>query len=203
MVKRYRLDEIAKIEEGKIIPRKKYFTNIGVPLITAENLKKLMLDGNVEQLPKVKCAPVPAQTIILTKANLKDTNKYIYQSETEICIASDMIAITPNETIILSDYLLHFLRWYKIDKEWQHLYHIPIDIPMIDIQHKMVQILNTIQLLLKNKEPLLTAVERLPQHFDNVSVQIENHSKSLHHGFHQAQYLYNHMLYKIFKGEHK
>ncbi|MGE7948852.1 restriction endonuclease subunit S [Lysinibacillus sp. NPDC093688] len=211
MVKRYRLDEVAKVQEGKIIPRRKHFTNIGVPLITAENLKKLMLDGDIEQLPKVniafekhfKCAPVPAKTIILTKANLKDTNKYIYQSETELCIASDIVAIIPNETIILSDYLLHFFRWYKVNAEWQHLYHIPIDIPMIDIQHKMVQILNTIQLLLKNKEPLLTTVEGLPQHFDNVSVQIENHSKNLHHGFNQAQYLYNHMLHKIFKGEHK
>ncbi|MGE8036525.1 restriction endonuclease subunit S [Lysinibacillus sp. NPDC093692] len=211
MVKCYRLDEVATIEEGKIIPSKKYFTNIGVPLITADNLKKLMLDGDIEQLPKVnitfgkhcKCVPVPAKTIILTKANLKDTNKYIYQSETELCIASEIVAIIPNETIVLSDYLLHFLRWYKMNKEWQHLYHIPINLPMIDIQHKIVQTLNTIQLLLKSKEPLLTAVEGLPQHFDNVSVQVEHHSKSLHYGFQQAQYLYNHMLYKIFKGEHK
>lgn len=211
MVKRYRLDEVAKIEEGKIIPSKKHFTNIGVPLITADNLKKLMLDGDIEQLPKVnitfekhcKCAPVPAKAIILTKANLKDTNKYIYKSETELYIASDIVAIIPDETIVLSDYLLHFFRWYKMNKEWQHLYHIPIDIPMIDIQHKMVQILNTIQHLLKGKEPLLAAVEGLPRHFDNVSVQVEHHSKSLHHGFHHAQYLYNQMLYKIFKGGHK
>lgn len=211
MVKRYRLDEVAKIEEGKIIPSKMYFTNFGVPLITADNLKKLMLDGDIEQLPKVnitfekhcKCAPVPAKTIILTKANLKDTNKYIYQSETELYIASDVVAIIPNETIILSDYLLHFFRGYKINREWQHLYQIPIDIPMIDIQHKMVQTLNTIQLLLKSKEPLLTKVEGLPRHFDNVSMQIEHHSKSLHHGFQQAQNLYNQMLYKIFNSEHK
>lgn len=211
MVKCYRLDEVAKIEEGKIVPKKKYFTNVGVPLITAENLKKLMLHGDIEQLPKVNitfkkhfnCAPVPANTIILTKANLKETNKYIYQCETEICIANDIVAIIPNETIILSDYLLHFLRWYQINKEWHHLYHIPIDIPMIAIQHKMVQILNTIQLLLKNKESLMTAVERLPQHAENFSTQIENHSKSLHHGFNQAQHLYNVMLHKIFKGELK
>lgn len=208
MVKRYRLDEVAKIEEGKIIPGKKYFTNVGVPLITAENLKKLMLDGDIEQLPKVnftfeKCAPVPAKTIILTKANVKDTTKYMYQCETEICIANDIVAIIPNETIILSDYLFHFLRWYEMNNEWHHLYHISIEIPVIDIQYKRVQILNTIQLLLKNKEPLLTAVRGLPQHFDNFSLQINNHSKSLHHGFHRAQNLYNDMLHKIFKGEFK
>ncbi|MCY9547092.1 restriction endonuclease subunit S [Lysinibacillus xylanilyticus] len=211
MVKRYRLDEVAKIEEGKIVPKKKYFTNVGVPLITAENLKKLMLNGDIEQLPKVnisfnkhfKCAPVPAKTIILTKANLKETNKYIYQCEIEICIANDIVAIIPNETIILSDYLLHFLRWYQINKEWHHLYQISIDIPMLTIQHKMVRILNTIQLLLKNKESLMTAVEGLPQHLENFSTQLENHSKSLHHGFNQAQHLYNVMQYKIFKGELK
>lgn len=211
MVKRYRLDEVAKIEVGKIVPKKKYFTNVGVPLITAENLKKLMLNGDIEQLPKVnitsnkhfKCAPVPAKTIILTKANLKETNKYIYQCETEICIANDIVAIIPNETIILSDYLLHFLRWYQINKEWHHLYQISIDIPMLTIQHKMVQILNTIQLLLKNKEHLMTAVEGLPQHLENFSTQLENHSKSLNHGFNQAQHLYNVMQYKIFKGELK
>ncbi|MFJ6211065.1 restriction endonuclease subunit S [Lysinibacillus sp. NPDC092081] len=211
MVKRYRLDEVAIIKEGKIVPRKKYFTNVGVPLITAGNLKKLMLDGDIEQLPKVnitfkkhfKYAPVPAKTIILTKANLKETNKYIYQCETEIWIANDIVAIIPNETIILSDYLLHFLRWYQINTEWHHLYQIPIDIPMLAIQHNMVRILNTIQLLLKNKESLMTAIEVLPQHFDNFSMQIENHSKNLHHGFNQAQYIYNIMLHKIFKGELK
>jgi restriction endonuclease S subunit len=206
MVKRYRLDEVAKIEEGKIVPKKTYFTNVGVPLITAENLKKLMLNGDIEQLPKVnitlekhfKCAPVPAKTIILTKANLKET---IYQCESEICIANDIVAIISNETIILSDYLLHFLRWYLINKEWHHLYHIPIDIPMLAIQHEMVQILNTIQLLLDNKESLMTAVEGLPQHVDDFSTQLEYHSKSLHYGFNQAQYLYNDMLHKIFKGD--
>ncbi len=211
MVKRYRLDEVAKIEEGTIVPKKKYFTNVGVPLITAENLKKLMLNGDIEQLPKVNmtfkkhfnCPPVPAKTIILTKANLKDTQKNIYQCDTEICIANDIVAIIPNETIILSDYLLHFLRWYQMNKEWHHLSHIPIDIPMLAIQHKMVQILNTMQLLLKRKESLMTAVEGLPQHVGNFSTQIENHSKSLHHGFNQAQHLYNIMLHKIFKGELK
>jgi len=211
MVKRYRLDEVAIIKEGKIVPRKKFFTNVGVPLITAGNLKKLMLDGDIEQLPKVnitfkkhfKWAPVPAKAIILTKANLKGSNNYIYQCETEICIANDIVAIIPNETIILSDYLLHFLRWYQINKEWHHLYHIAINIPMIDIQHSKVQILNKIHLLLKNKESLMTAVEGLPQHFNNFSMQIENHSKNLHHGFNRAQHIYNIMLHKIFKGELK
>ncbi|MGE7675355.1 restriction endonuclease subunit S [Lysinibacillus sp. NPDC094403] len=210
MVKRYRLDEVAKIEEGKIVPRKKYFTNIGVPLITAENLKKLMLDGDIEQLPKVnvtfkkhfKCTPVPAKTIILTKANLKDINKHIYQCENEVCIANDIVAIIPNETIILSDYLYHFLRWYQI-KEWHHLYHISIDIPMKDIQHNVAQVLNTIQLLLKKRESLMTAVEGLPQHFEIFSNQVDNHSESLQHGFSQAQYLYNDLLHKIFNDEYK
>lgn len=53
MVKRYRLDEVAKIEEGKIVPKKKYFTNVGVPLITAENLKKLMLNGDMNNYQKL------------------------------------------------------------------------------------------------------------------------------------------------------
>ncbi|MFJ7916813.1 MULTISPECIES: restriction endonuclease subunit S [unclassified Lysinibacillus] len=211
MVKRYRLDEVAKIEEGKIVPKKKYFPNVGVPLITEESLKKLMLNGDIDQLPKVnitlkehlKCSLVPAKTIILTKANMKEANKYIYQCETEMCIANDIVAIIPNETIILSDYLLHFLKWYQIHKEWHHLYDIPIDIPMLAVQQKMVQILNKIQFLLKNKESLMTAVEVLPQNFHNFSMQIENHSKSLHHGFNQAQHLYDVMLHKIFKGELK
>lgn len=211
MVKRYRLDEVAIIKEGKIVPRKKYFTNVGVPLITAGNLKKLMLDGDIEQLSKVditfkkhfKWAPVPAKTIILTKANLKGSNKYIYQCESEICIANDIVAIIPNETIILSDYLLHFLRWYQINKEWHHLYHISIDIPMIDNQYRKVQILNKIHLLLKNKESLMTAIEGLPQNFNNFSIQIENHSQNLQQGFNRAQHIYNIMLHKIFKGELK
>ncbi|WP_068986347.1 MULTISPECIES: hypothetical protein [Lysinibacillus] len=208
MVKRYRLDEVAKIKEGKIVPREEYFTNVGLPLVTAEYLKQLMLNGDIEQVPKInmifnkclKCAPVPAKTIILTRAHLKETNKSIYQCENEVCIANDVVAIMPNETIILSDYLLHFLSWYPI-KEWHHLYHILIDIPMIDIQHKVVQLLNTIPLLLKNKESLITAVEGLPQHFDKFSRQIENHSQHLQHGFNQVHYFYDVMLHKIFKGE--
>lgn len=53
MVKRYRLDEVAKIKEGKIVPREEYFTNVGLPLLTAEFLKQLMLNGDIEQVPKI------------------------------------------------------------------------------------------------------------------------------------------------------
>ncbi|MFJ7732392.1 restriction endonuclease subunit S [Lysinibacillus sp. NPDC097231] len=207
MRKRYRLGEVAKIEVGNIVPEKKPFTKVGLPFITAKNLKQLMLDNNIHQLPKINgafkkhfmCTTVPAKTILLTKT--KDTNKHVYQCKNEVFIANDIVAIIPNESVILSDYLFHFLKWYPINKECNYLDSITLNIPMIDIQYKMVQLLNMIQLLLKNKDSLMTALDGLPQHSDHLFMQIENHATNLQAGFNGVQYLYNEMLHKIFKGE--
>ncbi|MCY1463188.1 hypothetical protein D9M71_810490 [compost metagenome] len=52
-----------------------------------------------------------------------------------------------------------------------------------------------------NKDSLVTAVEKLPQYFDNVSKQVNQHSKNLHHSFEQLQYLYADMLHKVYNGD--
>lgn len=209
MVKCYRLDEVAIIETGEIVPKKKYFSKRGSPFISAKFLKQLILTGKIAELPKIdrtyekyfKCTTVPAKTIILTKTNLNATNKQVYQCEEEVWIAKDLIAIIPDESIILSDYLYHFLNWYRVNKEWYHLHQISLKIPNVEIQYSMVQILNKVQHLINNKDFLLTQIDGLPQYFHHFSVPIEGHAKNVCHGFNQVQHLYNLLLYRIFKGE--
>ncbi|AVK86238.1 hypothetical protein C3943_23490 [Lysinibacillus sp. B2A1] len=209
MVKCYRLDEVAIIETGEIVPKKKYFSKRGYPFISAKYLKQLILDGKMDEIPKInctyekyfKCTTVPAKTIILTKANLNASNKHVYQCEDEVWIAHDLVAIIPDERIILSDYLYHFLNWYQANKEWYHLYQISLNVPIIEVQYGMVQILNTVQHIIKNKEFLLTKIDGLPQYFHHLTSPIEGHVKNVYHGFNQGQHLYNLLLYRIFKGE--
>ena len=94
-----------------------------------------------------------------------------------MCIGHDIIAIIPNESIVVSDYLFHFFKWYQINKERRHILRLIIELPPLDIQHR-AQLLNAIQHLLMNKDSLVTAVEKLPQYFDNVSKQVNQHSKT-------------------------
>ena len=179
MIKRYRLNEIVLIVAGLSAPNMHYFSNI----------------------KRFKYVKVPAKTIILAKNGMSSTEKNIYQCETEVCIKNEIVAIIPDESIILSDYLLYFLKWYQLSNDWQHLYYATVDLPEIEVQTEIVQFLNALQLLMKNKEALITAVEGLPQHFSNISLQVENHTSDLHRGFNQAQNCYNSLLHKVFKGD--
>lgn len=204
---KYLLEEVAKIKIGKMVPSEKCFAKDGIPYITEEVLKKLLIEDDTSDLPKIDStfkeqfsfSRVPAQSILLNKINLKDTS--IYQCKTDVCIGHDIIAIIPNESILISDYLFHFMKWYQINKERRNVYRLMIDLPTISIQLKVVQLLNAVQRLLTNKDSLVTAVKELPQHFDHISRQAKQHSKSLHHGFEQLQYLYIAMLDNIFNGD--
>lgn len=203
-MERYRLEEIALIVASLTPPNISNGSNIGQPLITAQHLKWLALDGDIHQLPKInkaKCAKVPAKTIILSKNSVGQAKKYIFQCEQEVYIANDLVAIIPNESIILSDYLYFFLQWYQPISEWTQLHHIMLDIPTMAIQTNIVQLLKTSQLLLKNKHALLGAVEELPQHIENISKQTEQHTSQLNHSFDRLQTVYQIALQKIFTGQ--
>ena len=209
VVERYKLEEIALIVASLTTPNISNFSEIGQPLITAENLKWLAFDGDIRLLPKlhvavngyIKCAKVPAKTIILTKNSTESVNTYIFQCEQDVYIANDVVAIIPNESIVLSDYLHLFLKWLQPKDDWRQWHHILLDIPPIEMQTNIVKLLKTSQLLLKNKTSLLAVVEELPQHFRHISKQTERHTRQLNHGFDQLQTFYNYTLHKIFTGE--
>jgi len=204
VLERYRLDEIALIVASLTTPHISNDSNIGQPFVTAENLNWLALDGDIHQLPKLndtKCAKVPAKTIILAKNDVGQTKKYIFQCQQEVYIANDLVAIIPNESIILSDYLYFFLHWYQPTSDWTRLHQIMLDIPTMAIQTNIVQLLKTSQLLLKNKHALLGAVEKLPQHIENITNQTEQHTSQLNHSFDRLQTVYQIALQKIFTGQ--
>lgn len=203
---KYLLEEVAKIKMGKVVTSEKRFTSDGIPYITEEALKRLSLEDDTSRLPKVDStlkeysfSLVPAQSILLNKMNLKDTN--IYQCKTEVCISHDIIAIIPNESILISEYLFHFIKWYQNNNERCNDYRLIINLPSIAIQHQVVQVLNAVEQLLTNKDYLVTAVKELPKHFDNTSRQAKHHSNSLHQGFEQMHDLYMAMLNHIFNGD--
>ncbi|MBG9754326.1 hypothetical protein ACE1MS_19585 [Lysinibacillus sp. fkY74-1] len=204
---KYLLEEIAKIKIGKVVTSKKRFAMDGIPYITEEALRKLSLEDNTSLLPKVDStlkepfsfSLVPAQSILLNKMNLKEA--YIYQCKTDVCISHDIMAIIPKESILIGDYLFHFMKWYQNNKERCNVYSLMIDLPSIAIQHNVVQLINAVEQLLKNKGSLVTAVNELPKYFDNISRQVKQHSDSLHEGFEQLNDQYIAMLDHIFNGD--
>lgn len=208
VLKRYRLDEIALIVASLTTPNIPNFSKVDQPLITAGNLKWLSLGGDICKLSQLhvavnqcKWAKVPAKTIVFEKNSLDGANKHIFQCENAAYIAHDVVAIIPNESIILSDYLYFFFNWYQPKIDWRQLNHIIIEIPALEIQMNIVKLLKTSQLLLKNKKSLLTAVEELPLHIRNTAQQTEQHTRQLNYGFDQLQTYYNDTLHKIFTGE--
>ncbi|KOY81918.1 restriction endonuclease subunit S [Lysinibacillus macroides] len=204
MVNYYSLGEVAEIKMGKMMRNDKYFTKDGTPFITKETFKQLLTDNHVHLLPKINknvhehCTilQVPANSILLNKINLKGTS--IYQCTTEVCIGHGIIAIIPDESMVVSDYLFHFLKWHQHNKKRCNINRIMIDLPSIAIQYQVVQLLNAIQQLLVNKDSLITAVEELPLYFSNFSKLARQQSQGLHQGFEQLQYLYMEILHKIF-----
>ncbi len=209
LLERYRLDEVALIVANLTTPNISECSKIGQPLITAETLKGLALDGDVRKLTNwnavdnmlFTCTKVPAKTIILARNDLGSAKKYIFHCEQEVYITNDVIAIIPNASILLSEYLYYFLQWYEPKTDWRQLHHIKLDVPSLEIQEHIVKLLKTSQLLLKNKKSLLAVVEELPMHFQNISKQTEQHANQLKDGFDQLQTLYHLALHKIFTGE--
>lgn len=178
MLKRYRLKEIVLIVARLSASNEHYFSSI----------------------KRFKSVKVPAKTIIVAKNSKNGTDKMIYQCETEVCIANDVVAIIPNESIVLSDYLLYFLKWYQSTNGCINLNYITVDLPVIEVQTKIVQLLNAIQSLMQNRDSLMTVVEDLPRHFSNISMQVESHTSQLNQGFENVHNCYNSLLHKIFKG---
>lgn len=206
MVKQYFLEEVAKIQIGSRIMNHQFFTREGTPFITEETLLKLLIEDDFNQVPRIDYSineftvlQVPAKSILLNKINLKEAS--IYRCNKAVYIGYGIIAIIPNESVVISDYLFHFLKWYQENKEKRNIYRLMLELPPIDIQLKIVQLLNAIQHLIMNKDSLVMAVEELPQRFDYISSQAKQHSKDLHHGFDQIQHLYSEMLHKIFNGD--
>ncbi|WP_342533463.1 restriction endonuclease subunit S [Lysinibacillus sp. FSL K6-0057] len=206
MVKQFFLEEIAKIQIGHLIVNDQCFTREDTPFITEEMLMQLLREDDFSQVPKVdhtvdsfNLSIVPAKSILLNKFNLQET--LIYQCKKAVCIGHDIIAIIPNESIVVSDYLFHFFKWFQINKERRNIFRLRITLPPLDIQHRAAQLLNAVQHLLMNKDSLVAAIEDLPQYFNNISNQVNQHSKNLHHSFEQLQHVYADMLHKVFNGD--
>ncbi|WP_155593530.1 restriction endonuclease subunit S [Lysinibacillus cavernae] len=207
MVKQFLLEEVAKIIIGKTFTNDKCFTSEGTPFITKETLKNILKEDDISQIPKVgnnfieqfNISYVPAKSILLNKLNLMETT--IYQCKKDVCIGQDIMAIIPNESIIESDYLFHFFKWCQVNKEKLNIYRLIIDLPPIEIQMRVVQLLNAIQHLLSYTESLVTAVEKLPEYFHNITNQTKQHSNNLHQGFEMLQLQYIEILHKVFNGE--
>lgn len=200
------LEEIAKIQIGHLIVNDQCFTREDTPFITEEMLMQLLREDDFSQVPKVdrtvdsfNLSIVPAKSILLNKFNLQET--LIYQCKKAVCIGQDIIAIIPNESIVVSDYLFHFFKWFQINKERRNIFRLRIVLPPLDIQHRAAQLLNAVQHLLMNKDSLVAAIEDLPQYFNNISNQVNQHSKNLHHSFEQLQHVYADMLHKVFNGD--
>jgi hypothetical protein len=167
---------------------------------------QLLREDDFSQVPKVdhtvdsfNLSIVPAKSILLNKFNLQET--LIYQCKKAVCIGHDIIAIIPNESIVVSDYLFHFFKWFQINKERRNIFRLRIALPPLDIQHRAAQLLNAVQHLLMNKDSLVAAIEDLPQYFNNISNQVNQHTKNLHHSFEQLQHVYADMLHKVFNGD--
>jgi hypothetical protein len=206
MVKQFFIEEVAKIQVGNSMMNDTSFAREGTPFISEKTLMKLIIEDDFSQVPRVDytmdsltMSQVPAKSILLNKINLKESS--IYQCKKAVCIGQDIIAIIPNESIIVSDYLLHFLKWYQVNNDVCNVYHLMIELPPIDIQLHIAQLLNAIQHLLVNKDSLVKAIEGLPQYFNHISRQVKQHSNDLHYGFEQLQRQYIDMLHIFFNGD--
>lgn len=202
---RYKLKDIAIITIGSAIPDEQYFSTVGVPFVSLESLDMLTTSDSLYRLPRInakfeeelKLIKVPSQTILFFK---DATQNYIYQCEGEVYIANNVRSIIPNKSIILNEYLLYFLKWYSANQGLKDVCNITIDVPKVSIQFKIIQLLNASQLLLKNRENLMTALDAYPMQLHHAFQQMECNKQQLNYSFEQVGYLRNMLLDKAFKG---
>ncbi|WP_214815644.1 restriction endonuclease subunit S [Exiguobacterium sp. s59] len=179
MNKKYKLKEIATIMAGSAAPKEKYFyEDEGIPFIRAGHLKEL-LKGHIDlsALPKIrkddnlKLKKVPKGTILFAKSGMSSTKNNIYNCTGDAYIVSHLVGVIPNEKIIMSNYLLYFLRFYQPSRlimnesypsiRIEDIQNIELEIPSIEKQAKIVKIFSECESLINNRQFQITALDEL------------------------------------------
>ncbi|MCS6596041.1 restriction endonuclease subunit S [Bacillus cereus] len=182
MYKKFKLKKISSIVSGSTAPKDNFFNNDnGIPFIRAGHLEELIEKDDLQELPKLmpnlegqlKLKKVPANTILFAKSGMSSTKNRVYKCTQESYIVNHLAGIIPNEDMILSDFLMYFLIFYKpsrliIDESYpsirlQDIQEIEIDVPDISVQKSIIDILNKSRNLIAKRQVQITALDELTQ----------------------------------------
>lgn len=181
MTRKVFLKEIATITTGSTAPKDKFFSNKGLPFIRAGHLETLIDTNNINDLPKIdnetakqlNLKKVGKGTILFAKSGMSSTKNRVYLCTEEVYIVSHLAAIIPNSEVINNYYLKYYLEWYKpsrliIDESYpsirvSDIENIEIVLPTLEVQTKIVNILEQVVEIIKMRNAQITALDELTQ----------------------------------------
>jgi type I restriction enzyme, S subunit len=157
------IKDLAYVSSGSTAPKEKYFSETGIPFIRAGHLQKLIDGFPISELPKIseeyekelKLKKVKKGTILFAKSGMSSKKNRIYQCRQEAYIVNHLAAITPDNTLVDSDYLRYFLKWFNpsrliIDESYpsirlSDISNIQINLLSLKDQKRIVDVLNMAQ----------------------------------------------------------
>lgn len=174
-----KLGDVAKITTGQSAPKSNYFTEEGIPFIRAGSLEFLERDNNIELCEKIdeinakkcKLKLYPNNSILFAKSGMSAKKGRIYKLTQNAYVVSHLAIIIPNETKIIPEYLLYYLKNYSpktLIKDESYpsinlvdIANINIVLPLIEEQKKIANILDKVTLLISLRKEQLKKLDEL------------------------------------------
>ncbi len=174
-----KLGDVAKIATGQSAPKSNYFTEEGIPFIRAGSLEFLERDNNIELCEKInkinakkcKLKLYPNNSILFAKSGMSAKKGRIYKLTQNAYVVSHLAIIIPNETKIIPEYLLYYLKNYSpktLIKDESYpsinlvdIANINILLPLIEEQKKIANILDKVTSLISLRKEQLKKLDEL------------------------------------------
>ena len=173
-MERVRLGDIAEISSGSTAPKDNEFSDRGYPFIRVSSLDIISNKNKYTELSKIteeianrkNMKLFKENTIVFAKSGMSCFKDRVLKLEQKAYIVNHLASIYTLYDKLNIDYLKEYLVWYKpsrliIDESYpsirlSDISKIVIPLPTIDVQSKIVDILNKIQSIIdKRKEQVI------------------------------------------------
>ena len=178
-MRKVKLGKISKVVSGSTAPKAEAFNEKeGLPFVRAGHLEALCNGEDINNLPKVKegsgkLVAVPKHTVIFAKSGMSIMKNRIYTTTEKVYIVNHLAGVICNQQFIIPQYLKYFLLIFKpstliVDESYpsirlKDIENIYIPLPDLQIQHKIVQVLDKAQALIDKRKEQIKLCDELIQ----------------------------------------
>ncbi len=178
-MRKVKLGKISKVVSGSTAPKAEAFNEKeGLPFVRAGHLEALCNGEDINNLPKVKegsgkLVAVPKHTVIFAKSGMSIMKNRIYTTTEKVYIVNHLAGVICNQQFIIPQYLKYFLLIFKpstliVDESYpsirlKDIENIYIPLPDLQIQHKIVQVLDKAQSLIDKRKEQIKQCDELIQ----------------------------------------
>ena len=178
--KTVKLSDVGEITSGQGAPQgEQYYSDIGIPFIRAGHLLDLTMGKKEYELKKIeesvakehRLKKFSKDTILFAKSGMSCLKGHVYQLENDSYVVNHLACVTPNNKDIYPTYLKYYFMFFRpnrlvIDESYPSIRlgdisNMDILLPPINIQRKIVEVLDRISITLEKRRAQINKLDLL------------------------------------------